>query len=74
MVLVFSISVSTWKLLRLPWTIRLLYNATGDSRYLPQLVVELMNLILPPVYIVLGGLLAGISRGNSSTQGRQIMT
>lgn len=74
MVLVFSTSVFGWKLLSLPWTIRLSYNAAGHSRYLPQLAVELMNLILPPVYIVLGGLLAGISKEHSSTQGRQIMT
>ena len=74
MVLVFSTSVLVWKLLRLPGTIRLLFNAAGNSRYLPELVVELMGLILPSVYVVLGGLLAGISKKDSSAQGAQIMT
>lgn len=74
MVLVFSTSVLVWKLLRLPWTIHLLFDGARDSRYLPQLAVELMNLILPSVYIVLGGLLAGISRRDSSAQGAQVMT
>jgi hypothetical protein len=73
MVLVFSASVLVWKLLRLPWTIHLLFDAAGDSRYLPQLAVELMNLILPSVYIVLGGLLAGISKRDSSAQDVQIV-
>jgi hypothetical protein len=72
MVLLFSASVLAWKLLRVPWTIHLLFNAAGDSRYFPQLFVELMNLILPSIYIVLGGLLAGISKRDSPTQPVQI--
>jgi len=74
MVLLFSTSVLIWKLLRLPWTIHLLFSAAGNSRYLPELVVELMGLILPSVYVVLGGLLAGISKRDSSAQRAQIMT
>jgi hypothetical protein len=62
MVLIFSTSVLAWKLLRFPWTIQLLFNAAGNSRYFPQLVLQLMNLILPSVYIVLGGLIASQSR------------
>jgi hypothetical protein len=62
MVLIFSVSVLVWKLLRFPWTMHLLFNAAGDSRYSPQLVVEVMNLILPSVCIVLGGLIASQSR------------
>jgi hypothetical protein len=74
MLLVFSTSVLVWKLLKLPRTIQLLFDGAGDSRYLPQLVVEVMNLILPSVYIVLGGFLAGISKRDSSAQGAQIIT
>lgn len=62
MVLIFSMSALVWKLLRFPWTIHLLFNAIGDARYFPQLIVELMNLTLPSVYIVLGGLIASQSR------------
>jgi hypothetical protein len=67
MVLVFSTSVLVWKLQKLPWTIHLLLNAVGDPRYFPQLVVELMNLILPSVWIVLGGLIASQSRNDYLT-------
>jgi hypothetical protein len=74
MVLLFSTSVLIWKLLRFPWTIHLLFNAAGNSRYLPELVVELLGLILPPVYIVIGGLLAGISKRDFSAQRAQITT
>ena len=71
MVLLFSMSVLVWKLLRLPWTIHLLFNAAGDSRYFPQLAVELMNLILPSVCIVLGGLAAGFFGQNPAAQFEQ---
>ena len=73
MVLLFSTSVLVWNLLRLPWTIHLLVDGGRDSRYLPQLVVELMNLTLPSIYIVLGGVLAGISKRDSSSRGARIM-
>jgi len=68
MVLLFSFSVLVWKLLRVPWIIHLWFNASGDPRYFPQLFVELMNFIFPSIYIVLGGLLAGISKRDSSAQ------
>jgi hypothetical protein len=74
MVLVFSTSALAWKLLTLPWTIHFLFKNGGDSRYSPQLVVELLNLILPSVYIMVGGLLAGISMRDSSAPGMQIVT
>jgi hypothetical protein len=62
MVLVFSITVLVWKLQRLPVTMHLLFQAVGNPRYFPQLVVELMNLILPTVCVVLGGFIASRSR------------
>jgi hypothetical protein len=62
MVLVFSTSVLVWRLQRLPWTIHLIFNAVGNPRYFPQLVVELMNLILPSACVVLGGLISSRSR------------
>jgi len=74
MVMVFSASVLVWKLLKLPWTIHLLFSAAGNSRFLPQLVVELLNLILPPAYILVGGLLAGISSRDSSVRGVSMVT
>ncbi len=66
MVLAFSTSVLAWRLQRLPWTIHLLFNTASDRRYFPQLVVELMNLILPSVYIALGGLIAVRSKRHRS--------
>jgi hypothetical protein len=72
-VLVFSTSVLAWNLLRLPWTIRPLFHTTGDSRLLPQLFVELMNLTLPSIYIVLGGFLAGISKRDIPAEPMPIM-
>jgi hypothetical protein len=72
MVLLFSISVFLWKLLGFPWAIHLLSDPARDPRYFPQLFVELMNLILPSIYIVLGGLLAGISKRDYSAHGAQI--
>jgi len=74
MLTMFSSSVLVCKLLALPGTIHLLFNAADSSRNLPRLVVEVMNLILPSVYIVLGGLLADISKGDSSVRGVPIMT
>jgi hypothetical protein len=62
MVLVFSTSVLACSLLRLPWTIHLLFDAVSDPRYLPQLIAELMNMILPFVCVVLGGLITSRSR------------
>jgi hypothetical protein len=73
MVLMFSLSVFVWKLFGVPWIIHLLYNTAGDPRYFPQLFVQLMNLILPSVFIVLGGLLAGISKRDSSAHRVQIL-
>ncbi len=73
MVLLFSLSVFVWKLFGVPSTIHLVSNAAGDPRYFPQLFVELMNLILPSVYIVFGGLLAGISKRDFSARRVQIM-
>ena len=73
MVLMFTLSVFVWKLFGLPWTIHLISNSAGDPRYFPQLFVELMNLILPSVYIVVGGLLAAISNRDSSAHRVQIM-
>jgi hypothetical protein len=74
MVLMFSVSVLGWKLLTFPWTIHLLFDAAGNSRYLPQLVIEIMNFVLPSVYIVLGGLLAGFCIRESSIQDSQRST
>ncbi len=73
MVLMFSLSVFAWKLLGLPWAIHLLSNAAHDPRYFPQLLVELMNLVLPSIYIVLGGLLAEISKRDSSARRELIL-
>ena len=73
MVLVFSTSVFVWKLQRLPWTIQLLVDALGDSRCFPQLVVELMSLVLPSAYIVLGGLLADIYKQDPLSRGAHLV-
>ena len=74
MVLVFSTSVLIWKLQRLPWTIHLLFDAVGNPRYFPQLTVELMNLILPSVCVLLGGLLAGHPKRDPSPPKMQTAT
>jgi hypothetical protein len=73
MVLMFAVSVVVWKLLRVAWTIHHSLNATGDLRYFPRLIVGLMNLLLPSVYIVLGGWIASRSRCDylASQCGRQ---
>jgi hypothetical protein len=58
MLLAFSASVLLWNLQGLPWDIQLLFDAMSNPRFFPQLAVDLMNLILQPICIVLGGLLA----------------
>jgi hypothetical protein len=74
MVLMFSLSVFVWKLLWVVRTVHLLSHAPGSSRYFPQLLVEFMNLILPSIYIVLGGLLVGTSKRDSSADRVQIIS
>ena len=74
MLLAFSASVLLWNLQGLPWTIRLLFDAMSNPRFFPQLAVDLMNLILQPLFIVLGGLLAGLSKTSPSSQAKQNVT
>jgi hypothetical protein len=52
-VLVFAGSVLLWKSQVLPWTFHLL---AGDPRYRPEVVSELMSIIVPFASILLGGL------------------
>jgi hypothetical protein len=74
MLLAFSASVLFWHLQGLPWTIRLLFDATTNARFFPQLAFDLMELTLPPICIVLGGLLAGLSVTAPSAQEKQNAT
>jgi hypothetical protein len=71
MLLAFSASVLFWNLQGLPWTIRLLFDAMSKPRFFPQLAFDLMELTLPPICIVLGGLLAGLSKTAPSAQENQ---
>jgi hypothetical protein len=66
MLLAFSTSVLLWNLQGVPWTIRLLFNATSNPRFFPQLAFDLMELTLPPICIMLGGLPAGLRSSSLS--------
>lgn len=74
MLLAFSASVLLWHLQGLSWTIRLLFDAMSNPRFFPQIAFDLMELTLPPICIVLGGLLAGLSRSGPSPQEKQHVT
>jgi hypothetical protein len=57
MVLTFSASVLLWKLQTLPWIFsNLVVDAIGDSRYAPYIVANFASVLLPPVFILVGGL------------------
>ncbi len=74
MLLAFSASVLLWGLQRLPWDLQLLFDAMSNPRYVAQSAVDLMELTLPPICIVLGGLLAGLSKTSPSAQEKQHVT
>ena len=74
MLLAFSASVLLWHLQGLPWIIHLLFEAISNPRFFPQIAFDLMELTLPPMCIVLGGLLAGLSRSGPSAQEKQNVT
>jgi hypothetical protein len=59
MVVALSVSVLLWKLQGLPWACHVVIDAIGDRRYFLPLILEVMSMILPSIFIVLGGLLAG---------------
>jgi hypothetical protein len=74
MVLVFSTTVLFWQLQRIPRIIHLFFGALGNARYIPQLVVEITNLVLPSIFTAIGGLLAGPCRRDHSPKIAQIAT
>jgi hypothetical protein len=74
MVLAFSTTVLFWQLHRMPWIVHLFVGASGNARYIPQLVVEITNLILPPVFATTGGFLGSHSKQDDSPQIVRIAT
>jgi hypothetical protein len=67
-VLLFAASVLVVGLWNLPWILTLTANSWSNSRYLPYLVTHLVELTLPPLLIVLGGLYGRSSEARTASQ------